>query len=342
MADLRTKYLGLDLKNPIIVGASNLVSDPDNLVAMEKAGAAAIVYKSLFEEQIQYESFEMDQANEIYSDWDAEHASIFPQTGHAGPAEHLIRLKKARELLTIPLIGSLNCVRDETWVEYAVKMADAGIDALELNFYANEIDFDREGRHVVKRQLSILKDVSKAVKIPLAVKLSPYYTNGLSVIKKMDEAGADGFVLFNRLFQPDIDIEKEEHNFPYNFSTSTDSRLSLRFAGLLYKNINASVCSNTGIFTGEDVVKMLLAGADSVQVVSTIYKKGIKHLTTMVKDIEKWMKAKKYKKITDFRGKLSKVNMPDPFTYKRAQYVDILMKSELFLEYHPKGDETEV
>ncbi|MBL7860788.1 MAG: dihydroorotate dehydrogenase-like protein [Cyclobacteriaceae bacterium] len=339
MADLKTRYCGLTLKNPIVVGASNLVTDVENLVKLEKAGAAAIVYKSLFEEQIQLESLEMESTHQLYSDWDAEHDSFFPTLKHGGPAEHLLRLRQARNAITIPLIGSLNCVYQDTWVEYAQKMAETGIDALELNFYASEIDFDSDGAHIVNEQLEILKSVRKSIRIPVIVKLSPFYTNPLSVISKMDKNGASGFVLFNRLFQPDIDIDKEIHHYPYNFSSENDNRLALRYAGLLYGKIDGTIISNTGILSGNDVIKMLLAGADAVQVVSAIYKRGIHVIETMLHEIERWMEKKRYPSINEFKGRLSRENMIDPFAYKRAQYVDILMRSEIFMQYHPKRGE---
>lgn len=339
MADLKTRYCGLTLKNPIVVGASNLVTDVENLVKLEKAGAAAIVYKSLFEEQIQLESLEMENTHQLYSDWDAEHDSFFPTLKHGGPAEHLLRLRQARNAITIPLIGSLNCVYQDTWVEYAQKMAETGIDALELNFYASEIDFDSDGAHIVNEQLEILKSVRKSIRIPVIVKLSPFYTNPLSVISKMDKNGASGFVLFNRLFQPDIDIDKEIHHYPYNFSSENDNRLALRYAGLLYGKIDGTIISNTGILSGNDVIKMLLAGADAVQVVSAIYKRGIHVIETMLHEIERWMEKKRYPSINEFKGRLSRENMIDPFAYKRAQYVDILMRSEIFMQYHPKRGE---
>jgi dihydroorotate dehydrogenase (fumarate) len=339
MVDLKTKYCGLTLKNPIVIGASNLVTDIDNLVKLEKAGAAAIVYKSLFEEQIQLESLKLEQSQEVYSNWDAEHESFFPSLKHGGPAEHLLRLRQARNAVSIPLIGSLNCVYQDTWLEYAQKMAETGIDALELNFYASEIDFESDGAAIVNNQIEVLREVHKVIRIPVIVKLSPFYTNPLSVINKLDKAGASGVVLFNRLFQPDIDIEKEIHHYPYNFSSENDNRLALRYAGLLYSKIDASIICNTGIFSGLDAIKMILAGADAVQVVSTIYKRGINYIESMLIEMEKWMEKKKYNTISEFKGKLSKENMIDPFAYKRAQYVDILMRSEVFMQYHPKRGE---
>lgn len=341
MIDLKTFYAGIELKNPIIIGASNLVTDVDNLVNLEKAGAAAIVYKSLFEEQIQMEAFELENYQELYSDWDAEHVTLFPETTHAGPAEHLMKLKEARKALSIPLIGSLNCVLKNTWAAYAVKMADTGIDALELNFYASQVNFDTDPRLIEEAQLETLNLVKKSIHIPVIVKLSPFYTNPLWMISEMDRFGANAFVLYNRLFQPDIDIQQEEHHFPYNFSNENDNRLSLRYAGLLFGKTRASICSNTGILTSSDVIKMILAGADAVQVVSAIYKKGISHIPHMLEEIEAWMQSKNYQTLSQFRGNLSKEKLSDPFVYKRAQYVDILMKSDHYIKYHPKeaGDD---
>lgn len=339
MANLTTYFAGLNLKNPIVIGASNLVSDVDNLVNLEKAGAAAIVYKSLFEEQIEWESYVLENTRQHYSHWDPEHESMLPHVTHAGPAEHLLRLRKARQVLSIPLIGSLNCTSTERWAAYAVKMAETGIDALELNFYASDLNFSTESYIIEDSHLNTLNLVRSAVRIPLIVKLSPYYTNPLRLIREMDRIGINGVVLFNRLFQPDIDIEKEEHHFPYNFSNENDNRLALRYAGLLHGKIRASICSNTGILSGQDVIKMLLAGADAVQVVSTVYKKGINHIQYMLQQMEEWMDTKNYASIDAFKGKLSKDKLADPFAYKRAQYVDILMKSEIFMQYHPKENE---
>lgn len=339
--NLSTTYGGLTLKNPIVIGASNIVTDVQNLVKLEEAGAAAIVYKSLFEEQVQLESFQLDQTHEDLSNWDAEHASFFPAPRHAGPSEHLRQLKEARSKIKIPLIGSLNCVNNETWLEYALKMEDTGIDALEINFYHNQIDFDLSPKAIEEKQIKTLEVIRAGVRLPLFVKLSPFYTNTVNMISKMDKVDIDGFVLFNRLFQPDIDIEHEEHHYPYNFSNESDNRLALRYAGLLHKKIRASIIANTGILNGKDVVKMLLAGANAVQVVSAIYKRGINTVSHMLTEIESWMRKKQYTSLLDFQGRLSKENLSDPFAYKRAQYVDILMKSEIFLQYHPKRGELE-
>jgi dihydroorotate dehydrogenase (fumarate) len=335
MANLTTKYMGLTLKNPVIVGASNLVKEIDNIKKMEEAGAAAIVYKSLFEEQIELERLQLSEELNQYNERHAEMISLFPDIEHAGPTEHLMHLRKTVEAVTIPVIASLNCIFEDTWIDYAKAIEQTGVNAIELNFYSVPGDFKKEEKAIVNEQLDIINHVKKNLKIPVSVKLSPFYTNVLNVIQVMYFEGVDGFVLFNRLFQPDINIEKEEHNFPYHLSNEDDNRLALRYIGLLFGEINGSICANTGIFTGQDVVKMLLAGADCVQVVSTLYKNGFDQVTKILSEIEAWMDQKNYDTIDSFRGKLSKKLMKDPLAYKRAQYVDILMKSEEIFKKYP-------
>jgi dihydroorotate dehydrogenase (fumarate) len=328
MADLSTLYMGLKLKNPVIAGASNLVNRPENLEKLEKAGAAAIVYKSLFEEQVQLESMQLQTDLHEYNERNAEMIKLFPSIEHAGPKEHLTNLKKARDKVSIPLIASLNAVYKETWIEYASLIEQTGVDALELNFFAVPMDSKQDSQSLENQQIEILKEIKKAVKIPVSVKLSPFYSNPLNIISRMDQAGTNAFVLFNRLFQPDIDLDKQVHCTPFLLSNEDDNRLPLRYAGLLYKEVKADICSNSGIHTGQDVIKMILAGAGCVQVVSTLYKHKIEVITKILADIETWMETNKYSSLNNFRGKLARVNLKDPFVYKRAQYVDLLMKSE--------------
>ncbi len=335
MADLKTNYMGIELKNPIIVGASNLVTDLSYLKKMEENGAAAIVYKSLFEEQIHLENLQMEEGLSEFEDRNAEMLRIFPDMEHSGPKAFLMQLRKARKAVSIPLFASLNAVYRETWGEYAEELEKTGVDGLELNFYANPQNLDRPGKEIVDEQLDIIREVKSRIKIPVAVKISPFYTNIPMVVKKMSEAGADAVILFNRFFQPDIDIESESHHFPYNLSNEEDNRLALRYAGLLYGNIDATICANTGIYQGSDVVKMMLAGAGAVQVVSALYKFQINHITKMLGELNAWMDKKGYANTEEFVGKLSRKNINDPFTYKRAQYIDILMKSEKIFKNHP-------
>lgn len=333
--NLSTKYLGLDLKNPIIVGASNLVTNIETLKKLEAAGAAAIVYKSLFEEQIHLENLEMNQTMDGHNERHAEMSSGVDDTFDSGPEDFLLQFAEAKKAINIPLIASLNAVYDDTWEVYAKKLQDAGADALELNFYNNPKDFEMEGRSIINAELDIIEIVKNAVSIPVSVKLSPFYTNPLYTFNEMDRKGVDGFVLFNRLFHPDINIDLEKLSFPHNLSAEYDSRLPLRYVGLLYGNINADICANRGVFTGEDVIKMILAGADVVEVVSTIYKHGPKQITKMLEDMEIWMANKQYEKLDEFRGNVSKKKVGDPFAYRRAQYVDILMKSDEIIKDYP-------
>lgn len=333
MADLRTKYLGLELKNPVIAGACDLATDPENLKRIEEAGASAIVYKSLFEEQIQLENLEMHERITEYEERNAEMVTLFPnsQSDLSYPEGHLMNLKKAKETVSIPVIASLNAVNDESWVEYAMKIESTGVDALELNFYTVPEKYDSEYGETEKRQIKTLIAVKSSVWIPVSVKISPYYTNPLRFIHELEKAGADGVVLFNRLFQPDIEIETEQHQFPYNLSNPEDKRLPLRFAGLLYGNTMASVCTSSGILSGRDVIKMLLAGADTVQVVSTLYLNQIEVITPMLGDIEKWMDSGKYENIESFRGKLSRKNAGNEVPYQRAQYFDFMKSTREIL-----------
>lgn len=336
MANLKTTYLGLELKNPVIVGASNLVADLNNLIKLEEAGAAAVVYKSLFEEQIHLENFELGEQLTQYDDRHAEMTSLFPNMEHAGPEYHVLQVKKAKEALSIPLIASLNAVYDLSWPEYAEALANAGVDALELNFFSQVTDPSLSADEILKQQLEILKEIKKVVKIPVSVKLSPFYTNILQAVHQFTEAGASGFVLFNRFFEPSIDIETEKHHFPWNLSSPADKGLALRYAGLLHGEISADICASNGIHSGNDVIEMILAGANTVQVVSTLYKNKIQYLATILSDLDSWMDKKGYANLCDFRAKLSRKNVKDPFAFKRAQYIDILWNSEkIFNKYNP-------
>ena len=326
--------MGIELKNPVIIGASNIVTDIDNLKRIERAGAAAVVYKSLFEEQIQLENLEMFERKTEYSDRNAEMVNLFPVSISGTPdiMEHLCALKKAKDSITIPLFASINAVLEETWIEYAKKIEDTGVDGLELNFYSVPENMDGESENIEDKQVRILRDIKAAVNIPVSVKLSSYHTNPLKHISYLENAGADAFVLFNRLFQPDIDIQAEEHHFPYSLSNSEDNRLPLRFAGLLYGNTKASVCTNTGIMNGSDVIKMILAGADCVQIVSTVYLNQIEVINTMIRELGRWMDSKGYNTIESFRGKLSKKNSENKLPYHRAQYMDFMMTTSQILK----------
>ena len=321
--------MGIELDNPIIVGASNIVTDLDKLKKAEDLGAAAIVFKSLFEEQIQLEKMQLDESLNKYNDIYAEMLTMHPKIEYSGTEEHLTKIRKAKESLSIPLIASLNAVDNITWIKYAKLLNDAGVDGIELNFYQIPSDFNKEGQDIEDEQINIVKEVRQSISVPVSVKLSSDYSNVLNFVKKLDQAGADAFVLFNSFFQPDIDIIKEKHIKSFNYSHEGDYKNSLRYAGLLYDNISADICSSHGVFTGADVIKLILSGASCVQVVSTLYKNGLSQINNIKKELEDWMEMKNYNSLSDFRGKLSKNKLSsNPFIYKRAQYVDLLLNSE--------------
>lgn len=336
MANLKTTYMGIKLKSPIIVGANNMVTNTENLKRMEQSGAGAIVYKSVFEEQVQLEGLELSERKEEYNERNAEMVTLFPDAG-ADPSEikeHLAALKEAKKTVDIPVFASINAVNPATWVDYAKKIEGTGVDGIEMNLYTPPEKSGKLAEGIEKDQVEIVKEVKSKVKIPVAVKISPYYTNPLRFISDLDKAGSDAFVLFNRLFQPDIDIDSETHYYPFTLSNREDHRLPLRFSGLLYGNTKGSVCASSGIITGADVIKMILAGADAVQVVSTIYLNQIEIIASMIKDIEKWMKSKGYKDLESFRGKLSHKNTDSKVPYERAQYMDFMMTTtEIMKKY---------
>ncbi len=334
MTDLKTTYLGLELKNPIIAGASNLVNNLDTLKRMEDAGAAAIVYKTLFEEQIQLERLEFDDELTEYQERNAEMISLFPDIEHAGPTEHLMNLRLAKEAVNIPVIASLNCVFTETWLEYAKRIQNTGVDAIELNFYAVPRDYRLDGKSIINQQNELLKALKQAIDIPVSIKLSPFYANVLNVVKQFDQNGCKGVVLFNRFLMPNIDIDYETYINHFSSSTTDENLLPLKFAGLLFGNIQGSICCNSGIHTGKDVIKMILGGADCVQIVSTLYANKISYIQVMLNELSEWMEKKSYHRLEDFKGKLSQKRVNDPFIYKRSQYIDILLKSsEIFKKY---------
>ncbi len=332
--DLKTTYMGIELKNPVIIGASNLITDIEMAKKLEEAGAAALVYKSLFEEQIHSEAAELEEDLHEYDERHAEMTSLFPTIEHSGPKAHLLALKKLKESVSIPVFASLNCLYDVSWVEYAKYLEQTGVDGLELNFYHTISDNTKSSEEIENEQLEVLKKVKSALKIPVSVKLSSHYSNPLNLVRNMDLSGADGFVLFNRLFQPDIDIENEELKMPYNLSSKNDNRMALRYTGLLSGTVQGSLCASNGIHDAEDLISLLLSGADAAQIVSTIYKNGIIQVTTILEDLSVWMKNKGYNSISDFKGKLSKENLKEPYAYKRSQYVDYLMKSKDFLKHY--------
>lgn len=335
MANLNVEFMGLKLRNPIIVGACTLSATVEGAKELERAGAGAIVFKSLFEEQIQMERAQLDDELDMYSERNAEMTSLFPTLEHAGPTAHILKLIDVKKNISIPVIASLNCVYDLTWFDYAKQLEDAGVDALELNFYSMPTNMDKTAAEIEEEKIKIVKTLKKKLKIPFCIKLSPYYTNTINFVNRLDKAGASSFALFNRLFQPEINIDKEIHITRFNLSNRGDIKLGLRYVGLLHKKIKGQLCGTNGIYTFEDVVQMLLSGADVVQMVSAIYKNEPSYIAEVLAELESWMDEKGYKSISEFRGKLSDNELKGSDTYHRAQYLDFLLKPEEIINKYP-------
>jgi len=325
MANLETNYLGIKLKNPLVVGASSLSKNIDTIKQLEAAGAGGVVIKSLFEEQVQLERASFEQELTQYDALYAEAVEIFPKIEHGGPKEHLYWLGEAKKAVGLPLFASLNAVTPEIWVDYARQLAETGVDGLELNFYSPPLGFDRPGADIEKLELETFSKVREAVKIPIAVKLHPYYTNVYHLAQAFASRGADAVVLFNRLFQPDIDIRTMEERSQLRLSGSGDSLATLRWVALLYGNLDAQLVASTGINSGKDMVKMILAGASSVQVVSALYKNKLTHIGAMLEELSGWMDENKFGTLEEFRGKVSKKQVKDPWSFERAHYIKALL-----------------
>lgn len=332
MADLSSRYMGIELANPLVVGACSHTAHMDHIRRIEDSGAAAFVVQSLFEEQIQLQKFRMEEDLHLYDNWHAEMHSIFPDVEHGGPDEHLMWVRKAKEAVGIPVIASLNAVNEDTWVEWARQLEQTGVDALELNFFSLPSDASVSGREIEDAQIAVLSRVKETVKIPVSVKLSSFYTNPIEVVKRMDSIGVNGFVLFNRMFHPTYNIAAETLEYPFNLSNLNDHRMALRFAALLSGELTGSICASNGIHTGSDAVEVLLAGADVFQCVSTIYLNDYDVIGRILSELSTWMDRRGYPEIDDFRGKLNARNSGNQWTFRRAQYVKMLLNSEKYLQ----------
>jgi dihydroorotate dehydrogenase (fumarate) len=328
MADLSTTYLGLALRNPFIAGASGYTANLDRIRQLEEAGAGALVTASLFEEQIQYESYRLEEDLSRFDNLSQEVVDVFPQLKHGGAKEHLMWVRRTKEAVRIPVIASLNAVHGDTWTRYAQELEGAGADALELNFYATPSDAESGAAEIEKEQVAAIRAVVKKVKIPVSVKLSSFYTNPLHFLRQLDQEGVRGFVLFNRLFQPDLDAEREANRYEHTFTAPGEHLAALRFTALAYGNLKGEVCASGGIFTAADAAKLLLAGAACVQVVSTLYRNKIAYLGALIRDLTAWMEAKGYRDLNACRGRLSARKNSDPGFYRRAQYVKNLLRAD--------------
>lgn len=321
--DLSTRYLGLDFRTPLVVSASPLSEELDGLRRMEDAGAAGVVLYSLFEEQISREALELHHHLTTGTESFAEALSFFPEPAQfrLGPEGYLEHIRRAREALSIPVIASLNGNSTGGWTDYARKIEQAGANALELNIYHIPTDDRISGAEVEQTYLDILEGVRAAVRIPVAVKLSPYFSNMAYMARRLDEAGAAGLVLFNRFYQPDINLEQLEVQPHIILSTPMALRLPMRWIAILHGRIRASLAGTSGIHTAADVLKMVMAGADVTQLCSTLYRHGIEYLATIEREMIEWMVRNEYESLGQMRGSMSQLNCPDPAQFERAQYI---------------------
>jgi dihydroorotate dehydrogenase (fumarate) len=298
--------------------------------AVEEAGAGALVIKSLFEEQILHERGELEEALSVGGESFSEALNYFPRLEHAGAKEHLIWVKKAREAVTMPLFASLNAVSPGTWVEYAKALAETGVDGIELNTYAVQADLRRNAEEVEARLSELVAAVKDTCGIPVAVKLSPFYTVLPNVVRRLDDAGADALILFNRFLQPDIDVEAGRPVNKMTWSTQEEMRLPLRWIGLLFGYTKADLIGNTGAWRGTDLARYILAGAVAVQVAGAVCRNGAAHITQMLDELDNWMNAKGYADLAAFRGKCSQAEVKaNPLVFERAQYVDFLLGQDV-------------
>ncbi len=318
--------MGLKLKNPLVPSASPLGREIATVKRMEDAGAAAVVLESLFEEQIIHEKMELDHFLAQGTESFAEATSYFPESDMYtfGPEEYLAHIQKCKEAVDIPIMASLNGVSTGGWTDYARKIQQAGADALELNSYYLATDINKDPRVIEANYLEVMKAVKNSVTIPVALKLSPYFTSMSHMAKKFDDAGADGLVLFNRFYQPDIDLENLEVVPNLVLSSSESSRLPLRWIAILYGKLKASLAATTGVHTAEDVLKMVMVGADITQLCATLLKNGVDHIKVIHDGMIKWMDEHEYESIQQMKGSMSHKSVAEPAAYERANYMKML------------------
>jgi dihydroorotate dehydrogenase (fumarate) len=324
--NLKTTYLGLELKNPVMPGASPLVDQLDNVRRLEDAGAAAIVMHSLFEEQINNDQLAMFSHTENPAESFSEATSYFPRMEDyaLGPDRYLAQISKIKEMCEIPVIGSLNGVSIGGWTDHAHLIQQAGADALELNVYYVATDPDEPGIAVEQRTLDILQAVKDSVTIPVAVKLSPFFSSPGHFAKQLDTMGAAGVILFNRFYQPDIDIEELEATHRLELSNSTELRLRLRWAAILHGHLKGDIAVSGGVHTVEDIIKAIMCGANVAQVVSALLKYGPSHIGSLVNGLRHWLEDHEYESVDQMRGSMSHRNCPDPSVFERANYLRVL------------------
>ena len=324
--DLSTNYMGLQLKHPIVVSACPLSQTLEGIKLLEDSGAAAVVMFSLFEEQIRNENEAFDSFLQSGADSFAESLNYFPSIGDTdkGPEEYLDLLSKAVAATDIPIIGSLNGVSNEGWVDYARQIQQAGASALELNVYYIPTDIEQSGAEVEQRYVDILKTVKSSVTIPVAIKLSPFFSATGHFAKRLDDAGADGLVLFNRFYQPDFNLDTLKVDPRAHLSSAEEIRVPLLWVAVLHGRIQASLAASRGVQSATEIVKYLLAGADTVMVASALMKHGPQYLQVLLDELNDWLNSRNFSSVDEIRGKMSRLNAINPDAFERVNYIKTL------------------
>jgi dihydroorotate dehydrogenase (fumarate) len=328
MTNFKTTFMGIELDSPIVVAASSISSYTDRIEMAEKAGAGALVIRSLFEEQIMMEAQRLEEELSVGSESFPEALSYFPEIEHGGADEHLMWVERARKAVNMPLFASLNAVTPGLWTKYARQLEGTGVDGLELNVYAVSTDPRKTSAEIEKDLYEIVESVLSEVEIPVSVKLSSFYTSPLNVVHELVKRGVHGVVLFNRFLQPDIDPSGETLKSEMVLSSPEEMKVPLRHIALLYGRVDCDLAITSGVHAGLDAAKAILAGATVVQTASALLKNGIPYLSTMLRELEEWMGEKGYENLEAFRGKLSQRRAEDPFAFERAQYVKLLMSQK--------------
>jgi dihydroorotate dehydrogenase (fumarate) len=328
MANLKTTYMDIEVDSPLLIAASSVSSYIDRIKLAEQAGAGLLVIRSLFEEQIQMEAQRLEDSLSVGAESFPEALSYFPEIEHGDADEHLMWVEKTRAEVDLPLIASLNAISLGSWTKYAKQLESTGVQGLELNVYSVAANPKRKGEDVKKALYDIVEAVKSEVKIPVSVKLSPYYSSMANVAAELSKRGANALVLFNRFLQPDIDPQSEELVQEMVYSSPEEMKLPLRWVALLYGRIESELALNTGVHSGNDAAKAVLAGAQVVQVASALLQNGIPYLSTMLRELEDWMEEHGYNELADFRGKMSQKEIVDPLAFERAQYVKLLLSQK--------------
>jgi dihydroorotate dehydrogenase (fumarate) len=341
--DLRTRYLGMDLRSPIVPSASPIGQRLETLLAVQDAGAGAIVLPSLFEEQIEHDELQLHGALDAFRDATAEALTYLPDIGdyNTGVEPYLRHVEDAKKALEIPVIASLNGIGLGNWVSYAKRMQEAGADAIELNVYFIAADTDETGDEVEERYVKLVEAVRGEITIPLAVKIGPFFSSIGHMAHRLVAAGADGLVLFNRFMQPDIDVDTLTVDTTVRLSTSAEALLPLRWVGILRDRVHASLATTTGVHSAEDALKMLLVGADVVMLASALLHHGPGHVATVLDGVASWMSERGYGSVGELRGSMSQANVPNPVAFTRANYAKLVTSFVSPYDWrmaHPEGE----